>query len=312
MNKNKIIIGMVVVGSISALVVFWVLSASRIGPIESCLTACSQYPSEGADIFSVLNLNVLHGFPEFEHLSDRLEIIATQLAQTDPDFVTLQEVPWTWKTGSAAKYLAEKLGMNYVYLPANGNRKAIFFSEGEAVLSKYPLKNVEFMELKPRAGFFEHRVALKVTAIIPRGEIHLISTHLTNGDPEICQKQTLDLYQMVSSLDGSPVIVAGDFNAEEDSIQIKYLNDNWVDTFRQLNPHDPGLTCCVDVLSDPNIDTQLEKRIDFLFLVSEDIPNTRVLESKRVFTHPYSIEKGQLWASDHIGIISTFETVMGN
>jgi endonuclease/exonuclease/phosphatase family metal-dependent hydrolase len=311
-KKNKIIIGLVVVGSISVLVVIWVLSASRIGPVETCLTACTRYHTEESNQFVVLNLNILHGYPEFDHLSERLDLIANQILLLEPDFVTLQEVPWTWNTRSAAKYLSEKSGMNYVYLPANGNRCAILFSEGEAILSKYPLKDVEYRELKPRAGFFEHRVALKVTAIVPGGEIHLISTHLTNSEPKINQKQTQNLYQMVSSLSGRPVIVAGDFNAREDSIQIKYLSDNWIDTFRQSNPHDPGPTCCVDVLTGPNIDTELEKRIDFIFLVPEAKPTTRVLESKRVFTLPYSVEKSQLWASDHIGIISSFETTPGN
>lgn len=290
------------------LIGLWILNVSQVGPLVFDLDSYTRMPPEGTDSFQVMNLNMLHGFPRFEHLSERLDLIVEQINQISPDIVTLQEVPWTWRTRSAAAYLAKRTGMNYVYLPANGNRWAIFFSEGEAILSKFELKDIEFKELKPRAGFFEHRVALKATAATPWGDIHVISTHLTNGDPAINQSQVHDLMEFVVPFGNRSTIVAGDFNALEDSPQIRFLANEWIDTFRQSNPEELGFTCCIDELTGPGIDRVLEKRIDYLFLIPHRIePDTPLIDSLRVFDHPYSINNAQIWVSDHIGILTTFK-----
>jgi len=82
---------------------------------------------------------MLHGFPGFELLDERLQTIADEINLIEPDIVLLQEVPWTLRRGNAAKHLAEQTEMNYAYLRANGNRWAIGFEEGEAILSLFPL-----------------------------------------------------------------------------------------------------------------------------------------------------------------------------
>lgn len=219
----------------------------------------------------------------------------------------MQEVPWTWSTRSTARYFAERTGMNYAYLSANGNRWTILFAEGEAILSKYPLKDVEFLELKPRAGFFEHRVALKVTAAAPWGDIQLVSTHLTDGDTDVNQSQLHNLYQFVSGIGGGNVIVAGDFNARESSYQIQFLINKWIDTYRLANPVDQGCTCCVDHLSGSEMKKDLDKRIDYIFLVQDQHDHApTVIGSQRIFTHPFEFDHQQLWASDHLGVMTTF------
>ena len=289
------------------LISVFLFTASRIGAFESCLIECSQFSSEYNGEFQVLNLNMLHGYPDFEHLSERLDLIAEQVKIISPEFVTLQEVPWTRTTRSAARYLAEKTGMNYVYLPANGNRWTIFFAEGEAILSKYPLKDVEFVELFPRAGLFEHRIALKTTAVAPWGKIHIVSTHLTDGDPMVNQLQAQNLYQYVSGLKDGNVIVAGDFNATENSPQIKFLGNVWIDTYRKVNPFLPGYTCCWEKLIASPVDNSLEKRIDFIFLVPDKVnPSPIVIDSQRAMVLPYWVGNQQLGASDHIGVFSKF------
>jgi endonuclease/exonuclease/phosphatase family metal-dependent hydrolase len=116
----------------------------------------------------VLALNVLHGFPRFERLDPRLAMIADEIRRQEVDLACLQEVPWTLRQESAAEYLARETGMNYLYLWANGNRWAILSEEGAAILSRYPLRDVTFQELRPRAALFEHRVLLKATAVTPQ------------------------------------------------------------------------------------------------------------------------------------------------
>jgi len=74
-----------------------------------------------------MSLNVLHGHPRFEHLARRLDLIAAEIRRQDADIVCLQEVPWTRQLGGGAEYLAQRTGLNYLYLRANGNRWAILF-----------------------------------------------------------------------------------------------------------------------------------------------------------------------------------------
>lgn len=284
-----------------------VLNASRIGPLETCLENCSRHPPQAGNELLVMNLNMLHGYPEFDRLPERIDLLVNQINHLGPDLVTLQEVPWTRVTGSTAKYLAEQTGMNYVYLPANGNRWTIFFAEGEAILSRYPLNDIDYVELQPKAGFFEHRVALKATAVTPSGDIQIVSTHLTNGDHEINQAQTNDLYNYATALDESVLILGGDFNAVEDTPQIKFLSDSWIDTYRRSNPLSEGLTCCAEPLHEPNIDSQLEKRIDYIFLVSNEDMAVDIVDSHLVMNLPISSGEERSWVSDHIGILTTFK-----
>lgn len=285
--------------------VIFVLNASRVGPIEACLDGCSPPISQIDGELQVLNLNMLHGHPEFEFLPERIELLVAQIKSLSPDIITLQEAPWTRRTGSTVKYLADEIGMNYVYLPANGNRWTIFFSEGEAIMSKFPLKGIVFKELLPRAGFFEHRVALKVSAVTPLGEIQVATTHLTNGDPKINQGQARDLYDFVSTFENGSVVITGDFNAQEDSPQIRLLSDNWIDTYRWSNPESKGLTCCAEPLSGANIDSRLEKRIDYIFLRPGKKLAVEVVNSEVIFDHPYESGNEHIWISDHIGILTT-------
>jgi endonuclease/exonuclease/phosphatase family metal-dependent hydrolase len=281
----------------------WVLNASRIGPLESCLSDCATVGEAGRDTLRVMDLNVLHGFPRFKALSQRLDLIAHEIQRQDADLVCLQEAPWTLRLGSAARRLAKQTGMNYVYLPANGNRKAIFFSEGEAILSRFPLKEVVYIELQPRAGFFEQRVALKATAITPWGLVNVISTHLTTAGGEVNRSQAQTLKEYVASQSPQITLIAGDFNAREDSAQILDLSREWVDTYRLANPDSPGSTCCVEDLGSSGGES-LQKRIDYLFIQPGEPANFRVVSSRVILNQPFRSGAGWQWASDHAGLLT--------
>ncbi len=281
----------------------WLLNVSRPGARpEGCPEGCAAAPSRQEGPLRILSLNMLHGFPRFQHLDARLDFIAAEIGRLDPDIVCLQEVPWHW--GSAAQELAERAGMNYLYLRANGNRRAILFEEGEAILSRYPLQEAAATELEPAAGIFEHRVALQATAATPWGDLCVVSTHLTHGDPAVNEAQATSLIAFVSgTTSGSPAVVAGDFNAHEDSSQIGALYAaGWVDTFRAAHPGDPGFTCCVDDLTGP--DQALDKRIDYIFLIPGD-GSFSIVDSRVVLDRALPSGDGHLWASDHAGLLTT-------
>lgn len=272
--------------------------------VEGCLTSCSNAGELNADYIRVVSLNMLHGYPNFDNLSARLDLIAGEIQSLDADIVLLQEVPWTQETGNAAEHLSQRLGMNYAYYRANGNRKIIGFEEGEAILSRYPIENPEGIELLPRASVFEHRVVLHASIATHLGEVLVFVTHLTNGDPDINTRQAASLLDYVNQQGVCSRIVAGDFNAQEDSIQIKSLSNSWIDTFRIVNPDLNGFTCCIDNINSAP-DQTLEKRIDFIFIAPGDDTVINISDSQLVFDQPSRARNSWLWASDHIGLMVT-------
>ena len=282
----------------------WTLSASRPGGrAKGCPTGCVTAAQRVEGPLRIISLNVLHGFPRFAHLSQRLDLIAAEIRRQDADIVCLQEVPWTLRLGSGAKYLADRTGLNYLFLRANGNRWAILFEEGEAILSRYPLRDSAVVELTPAPGPFEHRVALHATAVTPWGDLRVYATHLIAGNPGLNEGQAAALQSFVAATGSGPAVVAGDFNATDDSPQIQALAAVWIDTYCATNPTDPGLTCCIDNLAaqtDP-----LEERIDYLFLVPAG--RARVVSSRKVLDQPAWVGNAWQWASDHVGLLTTIE-----
>ncbi len=251
---------------------------------------------------------MLHGHPDFKYLPQRLTLIASEIQRLEPDVVLLQEVPWTLKMGNGAEYLAGLIGMNYAYYRANGNKWAIFFEEGEAILSRYPLANLSFTELAPQVDFFEHRVVLHATAITPNGELDLFVTHLTDGEEGINQAQVDSLRVFVERTATTTAIVAGDFNARENEAHMVSLAGEWIDSFRFLHPEEPGYTSSVDDLRAGTEET-LEKRIDYIFILPLGENSLNILKAEVVFNRPFQTDDGWLWASDHAGVMIELEMV---
>ncbi len=283
------------------IVVLWLPNVSRPGtPVEACPGACAAIGVSQHETVRVLTLNTLHGFPRFDHLDQRLDLIADGLLQEQPDLVCLQEISWTPGHGNTAAYLAARAGYTYVYSRANGNRWTILFEEGEAILSRYPLREIAATELLPRAGLFEHRIALQAVAATPLGDVRIVATHLADGDAGVNERQAAALTDFVTS-SPYPTVVCGDLNATEDTPQIRSLSASMVDAYRVARPDAPGLTCCVDDLSDP-VGT-FNKRIDYIFVTRENPASLDVVSARTLFDRPYSVEDGWHWASDHGGLI---------
>jgi endonuclease/exonuclease/phosphatase family metal-dependent hydrolase len=290
---------------IPVLVIFWLVNVSRPGTrVEGCLSGCSIKRERLDNSLHVISFNMLHGYPKFDLLAERVEIIIDELEKFDPDIILLQEVPWTIKTGNVAEYIATRIAMNHVYIRANGNRWTIGFEEGEAILSRFPLKNPRFSELNPKAGLFEHRVVLHVISTTSIGEIGIYVTHLTNGDEIVNLKQSESLAKFVSLDNTAFTIVAGDFNAKPSSTQIRAMSSLWVDTFLKVEPENDGFTCCNDDLYQRH--SNPDKRIDYLFYSSNEI-EPYIESSKQVFSRSYPVDDGWLWASDHLGLEVVFK-----
>ncbi|KAA3662237.1 MAG: hypothetical protein DWQ04_14030 [Chloroflexi bacterium] len=272
-----------------------------------CRQDCATVGGGNGRYLNILTLNMLHGYPDYLYLEQRVDLIASEIRKLNPDFVFLQEVPFIKNHDNFVTCLAEKTGMNYVYFRANGNLKLIGFEEGQLILSRFPLQDIHFTELMPQAAFFEHRVVLHAKTETPQGGIDLYVTHLTNGATEINKAQTNALLEYVEKTATNTAVIAGDFNAAETTSQIKTLNAQWIDSYRTIHPHDSGFTCCVNQLlnGDPN---SFDSRLDYLF-ISPRTNEVIVHDAALVWKRPYPTPDGNLWASDHIGLLVTLELV---
>jgi len=86
----------------------------------------------------------------FEYLEERKALILTELDRLAPDVILMQEVPVLRKRESQiGPWLAESLGYFLVYARANGRAAWIGFEEREAVLSRFPIREVQRHVLLP-------------------------------------------------------------------------------------------------------------------------------------------------------------------
>jgi endonuclease/exonuclease/phosphatase family metal-dependent hydrolase len=201
-----------------------------------------------------------------------------------------------------ADELARRTGLNHLFLRANGNRRAILFEEGEAILSRFPLRDPVSVRLPGRTGLFEHRIALAATVDSPWGPVGAVVAHLSGGSASVSAAQVAALRRFVGA-PAHPVVVGGDFNATDDSPPVRDLARAWTDLLRAADPPDAGPTCCAhDVTAAPG--APLRERIDFLWLVGS---GARVAQAHRILTDPVRVGAGWLRASDHAGLFAAID-----
>lgn len=159
----------------------------------------------------LVNLNVLHGYPEFAHQAERRERLLGALRALNADILVLQEVWRATGHGDLGRWLAAELGMDLAYARANGSRRWIGFEEGSAVLSRRPILSARRWVLAPKEPPWEARIALAVEVAVREGEVWtVVGVHLARDDAEVRRGQARDLAQRLP--EGGFVVVAGDFN----------------------------------------------------------------------------------------------------
>jgi endonuclease/exonuclease/phosphatase family metal-dependent hydrolase len=248
----------------------------------------------------------------------RLEWTSELLAEEDPDVVLLQEASISPRHGDTAGTLARNLGMDFVYARANPTRifrpaggrllRPLAFEEGPAVLSRLPIVEHRVHRLSPRSRFFERRIALE--AVLEGAEAHfsVFSVHLSSGSPASRQRQIAALVRATESTPHAhPVIVGGDFNADEHSLEIRLLTEikGWIDSFRHVHRDAAGHTWG-QVLAEST--ATAGSRIDFLFSAPSEKEHWNPSHSRLVLDRSFpNSQEGVLWASDHYGVLTDFE-----
>ena len=245
----------------------------------------------GCQGLTVISANLWHDFPKYRRMMDRLEAFARLVEEHQADVLLLQEVARTKKFWSD-QWLAQRLGMAYVYSRANGHLAGIGFEEGLAVFSRYPLNQPLLHQLSPVENRFSRRLALGAQIESPCGDLQVFSVHLGLTGKQNSE-QAAKLSDWVGDVSGEmPALVGGDFNAGEGSQQIKKLQRNWLDTFRHLNPFADGVT---HELRWPWGRPFRRERLDYIFLKAK-MSHWNILEACH-------LETPGLQYSDHRAVL---------
>jgi len=218
-----------------------------------------------------------------------IEVIAMVIKDSGATVVGLQEV-------ARAGLLNANADLVYLLADRLGWEHAVFFGTtdpvwGNAILSRYPLSNVE-RRLLPKVGTPYQRGYLAASVATPEGEVLFISTHLQHiNDPDFHREDPeSDLYPVhheqlgvvLDQWDGrSPAVLVGDLNARPEWRQVmEFLDAGWVDAWTEAGTGS-GFTANA---ADPRY------RIDYVFHTTDmSAVNAEVIDSQ---------------ASDHFAVVA--------
>jgi endonuclease/exonuclease/phosphatase family metal-dependent hydrolase len=263
-----------------------------------------------------LTFNLRHGglyselTGEDEALETRLRLVVRELRALAPDVIGLQEASIGSRRGHVSARLAAALGYHHVHAPAAmrplGSERlrravgaALRFTEGPAILSRFPIARWAVDELPPCGRPFDVRVMVFAELKTRAGHLPVFSAH-TSGDP--CHARAVA--ELVHARRGAlPAVLMGDFNAVETDPAIQALTRGagFLDAFRLANPGAPGFTDG-QALDAPR--ATADRRIDYIFLVPGGQVPGRVMSSRVVLDRPGRRGAEVRWASDHYGVLA--------
>lgn len=260
-------------------------------------------------MISVLTLNLWHDAGPWR---ERARLIRREIARLEPDLVGFQEVLRGDGVDLAAELVSE-LGYAVEFVSATRFWRDEKLDFGNAVASRWPISAREELTL-PDGGDGETRAALSVTADAPLGPISFTTTHLNwklhHG--AIRERQVRALCDHVRARrprGGFPPILVGDFNAEPDSAEIRYVTGlqslegrsvYLADAWRVAGDGGRGLTWSN---RNPYARAWFEpdRRIDYVFVGHPAAGGLGRVERCRVVACE---PEGNVWPSDHFGVLA--------
>lgn len=241
--------------------------------------------------------------------------IATWLRRLDPDVVCLQEVVDDGGDRNQARWLAEAGGGYHVAFAgaAVPGGRGMF---GNAVLSRWPIDDQQSLDLafEPRPDDIQRLVLHART-----NRLDVFTTHLNwrFDDGAIRERQVVEIAELIGQeADGTaplPPILTGDFNAEPDANEMRFLTGlaavdgrsvYFHDAWRRAGAAGPGFTW-----DNRNpfaaADREPDKRIDYVLSGWRPGSGAGRVEACRLVCDRALTGT---FASDHLGLLATLST----
>jgi endonuclease/exonuclease/phosphatase family metal-dependent hydrolase len=257
----------------------------------------------------VATLNIWNRFGPWEQ---RLVAIEAGLRDLEPDLVGLQEVlrlaPGEGDALDQAVLLGKTLGHHVAY---GRSREERWY--GNAALSRWPILESRVFEL-PRVGTDEKRSLLYCEVDAPFARVPFFVTHLNwrfeHG--HVREQQVREIAQIVRSLAPAtsyPAILVGDFNAEPEADEIRYLRGLtslgtshrvfYQDTFGLVGDGAGATYARRNPFAAPL--REPDRRIDYVFVRGRDDRfRGEPLEARVCFDAPVA----GTYPSDHFGVVA--------
>jgi endonuclease/exonuclease/phosphatase family metal-dependent hydrolase len=268
-----------------------------------------------ADVLRAVTLNIWNRQGPWPQ---RLPLIRDGLAALAPDVVGLQEVLGFPGMPSQAHEIAENLGWNVHHVPAWNVGGGLTF--GNAILSPHALLDAASLPLPSPPGY-DTRTAAFARVDAPHGPFPVFVTHLTYqhhmGSARCAQVRALtDHVKAHAATDGPPPILMGDFNADPDSDEMRFLRgltplggesvyfaDAWLATTGQEPDAGPGWT--YDRRNPYAIRSrEPSRRIDYIFVRGPDRHlRGEPLSARVCLDQPTD----GVWPSDHFGLFAEIQ-----
>ncbi len=254
----------------------------------------------------VATLNIWNRMGPWE---ERLAAIRAELPGLAADILALQEVI-VLDDGSfdQGALVAEGHGYHVVY----GRHEEGIYPMGNAILSRWPFGRTKIMPL-PRGGTDEHRSLVFAEVLAPFGKVPVFCTHLNwkldegHVRTEQIRFVTDRIAELVPPNADYPPILLGDFNADPDADEIRFLRGltglggrcvYFADTFGIVGKGNGTTYARRNPFAAPI--REPDRRIDYIFVRGPDEQGRgEPLEARICFDAPHE----GTFASDHFGIV---------
>lgn len=273
---------------VSAGLLFAPTSASLSAKVAATRTPPSM------DTLTVVTLNLFHDQRDWPR---RLTVILAGLRELRPDLLCLQEVLQHARLRNQAETLADSLGYQAHFTSVDSVHREKRY--GNAILTPHPVLVRGGRNLAPAN---DYRTVAHVRIDFRGRVIDTYGTHLhhTREGGRVRAEQVRDLLAFIDSTRGDgAVVLAGDFNAELESAEMKLLAPEFVDAFRFVHPkatRAEAVTFNARFGVDPGV-------IDHILVAGSALPRLTPVASEVIFT---SVGSDSVWASDHFGVVARF------
>jgi endonuclease/exonuclease/phosphatase family metal-dependent hydrolase len=275
---------------------------------------------------AVLTLNVWNRSGPWP---ERLALVKRELARLSPDVIGLQEVMRLVRPGTheplspeldQAAEIANGLGYQIAFAPAADYGNGLVM--GNAVLSRFPILATRAFRL-PDRGTGESRALVYALLDAPWGRLPVFVTHLNwrfeHGFVRLDQvAYVTERIEELAPPRGAllPPVLMGDFNAEPDADEMRYLRGlhvkdgasvYYADAWIYAGDGGPGTTY------DPRNDYARQnreppRRIDYIFARGPDAKlRGEPMRAELCCTAPEPGPDGPVWPSDHFGVYAELQ-----
>lgn len=245
-----------------------------------------------ADTLTVVTLNLWHDQHDWPR---RLERIVAEMRRIRPDVLCLQEVLQNPNLRNQAETLGDSLGCHVQFASVDGPDRPKRY--GNAVLTPHRVVAGGERNLAPADDYR----AVAHTRFEWRGRtVDAYSTHLhhTPQGGAIRATQIRHLLGYVDSTRGDgPTVVAGDFNAELGTPEMRLVAARYRDAFRAVHPgatRAEAVTFNARFGPDPGV-------IDHIFVGRRSGRGLTPVASEVIFR---TVGPDSVWASDHFGVVA--------